>query len=105
MALCSKIMRAVWKKNKSQAALFKKIIYYRNKNLKKLLTDIIKYFFQHHIFMLKRLQHNKNKQIVEVILSGGGQIFLVLAFSVIHPPVSCYIYLKKHKQIKPEPQN
>lgn len=55
--------------------------------------------------MLKRLQHNKNKQIVEVILSGGGQIFLVLAFSVIHPPVSCYIYFKKHKQIKPEPQN
>lgn len=32
--------RRVWKKNKSQAALFKKIIYYRNKNLKNYLHTL-----------------------------------------------------------------
>lgn len=38
-------MTAVWKKNKSQAALFKKIIYYRNKNFKKITYRHYKILF------------------------------------------------------------
>lgn len=99
------LMTRVWKKNKSQAALFKKIIYYRNKNLKKITYThykIILFSLFSTMFVLcwtVCLQHNRNKSI------WGHSLWRIsrsdvwsFGLGLPAPPFPCYI--KKKWQTK-----